>query len=185
MATNGITLITPTSVAVTGAGSSATINAGGSVTFATAATLSLNGVFSSLYDNYVIDCRLKTDKGSKEDIRIRMRLSGTDNTTASSYVSQRLRADSTTVNGARTTADYGLIMNTETDVNAEGFTGYVYGPSLAQPTAWRCVVVNADSSAGIDDYAGTHNQSTAYDGFTCIYSPTHFTGLIKVYGLVQ
>jgi hypothetical protein len=183
---NAMMLIKPSSVNVTGSGSSATINDSGSVTFTSCQSFSLNGVFSSTYDNYIIDCRLVSSKTGKEDVALRMRLSGTDDTTASSYVSQRLRSDDSTVSGARITNTYGLIISTEKDVQAEGFTAYVYGPGLAQPTAWRSVTVNGDSGAGIDDYASTHNQSTPYDGFTVApIGGFNVTGLIKVYGLRQ
>jgi len=186
MATNGIRLITPTSVNNTGG--TATINAGGSVTFSgLLEKVSLNGVFTSTYDNYIINVRLSTNKTSKNNLRVLWRLAGTDNTTLSSYVSQMLRADATTVSGARTTANFGIIGAFETDSSLkEGFTAYVYGPGLAQPTAWRSVTVSADTSAGVDDFAGTHNQSTAYDGFTLDSGANfEFEGLIKVYGLVQ
>jgi len=188
MATNGLVLIKPSTVDKTGASSTATINTGGSVTFSLCETLSLNGVFSSAYDNYIIDMRFTTAKTSKNPLTIRLRLSGQDNSTASSYVSQLLRADATTVSGSRTTADYGLVGGYETDVAGEGLEIFVYGPALAQPTAWRGVGVNADTSAGIDDYAGTHNQSTGYDGLTVrggVDGSDAVSGLIKVYGLVK
>lgn len=183
MATNGIRLITPTSVAVTGGGSSATINAGGSVTFATAATLSLNGVFSSLYDNYIIDVRNVSNENGR-GILMRMRASGSDNSTANSYVYQILDANSTTVSGARTTSNIAVVGGND-DSQRAGTTLYLYGPHLTQPTAGRSVTVDGFNSAYIIDCAFTHNQSTAYDGFTFSIAAGSFTGLVKVYGLVQ
>jgi len=182
MATNGIRLITPTSVAKTGASSTATINAGGSVTFALCATLSLNGVFTSTYDNYIIDIRC-VDDGTKQ-LRIRMRLAGTDNSTASSYVDQRLRASSTSVSGTRTTANIANIFDNSA-TQRSGLQLFMYGPGLAQPTAGRTVTAGGTSSAEISDHAWTHNQSTAYDGCSLIMASGTFSGLVKVYGLVQ
>jgi hypothetical protein len=183
MATNGITLITPTSVAVTGAGSSATINAGGSVTFATAETLSLNGVFTSLYDNYIIDMRF-SHLTTNSNITYRLRAAGTD-ATGSNYTYQLLQAASTTVSGSRATLGDGYIAD-GSNSQRSGFTAYFYGPSLAQPTAARSVTVSGRSDAQIVDWASTHSLSTAYDGFT-IYPQQAggMSGLIKVYGLVQ
>lgn len=182
MATNGIVLIKPSSVAKTGASSTATINAGGSVTFGLCDTLSLNDVFSSAYDNYIIDIR---HTGSNDTyVRMRFRLSGTDNSTANSYVVQKLEGSSTTVAGSRTTS-------TETYAaypsNAQrgGDQIFLYGPALAQPTAGRSVNVSGYLSATITDFAWTHNQSTAYDGLTIYPGAGTFTGLIKVYGLVK
>lgn len=192
MATNGLVLITPTSTTVDGTGASATIGARGSVTFTSCTSLSLNGVFSSTYDNYIINLRYNSTKTSKAAITFRLRLTGIDNQTASAYVSQLLRADSTTVSGSRTTAAWGIVGAYETDqvdgVSVrEGLDLFVYGPNLAQATAWRSVTVNGDTGAGIDDYAGTHNQATGYDGFTILGNEggDPLTGFIKVYGLVK
>ena len=181
MATNGIRLITPSSVAVTGAGSSATINAGGSVTFSTAATLSLNGVFSSTYDNYMI--AMRGVETTNNNVSIRMRATGTD-ATGTDYVYQQLFASSTTVSGQRQTAQSGAWTSYLATAQRSGNTIYVYGPNLAQPTAGRLVNAAGLSNAAIVDYAWTHSLSTAYDGFT-LFGMTSATGLIKVYGLVQ
>jgi len=180
MAANGIVLITPTSIAHSSG--SASINAGGSVTFSGVTSLSLNGVFSSLYDNYIIDIRC-VDDGTKQ-LRIRMRLAGTDNSTASSYVDQRLRASSTSVSGTRTTSNIANIFDNSA-TQRSGLQLFMYGPALAQPTAGRTVTVGGASSAEIADHAWTHNQSTAYDGCSLIMASGTFTGLVKVYGLVQ
>jgi hypothetical protein len=180
MAVNGLELITPTSIVVTGSGSSATINAGGSVTFTTAATLSLNGVFTSDYDNYVIDMR---GSGTTEaNTQIRLRLAGTDSSTGYTY--QQLFADATSVTGSRftSTAPFSGYISA---VQRSGDNIYIYGPALAQPTAGRNVNAAGRSSAAIVDYAWTHSVSTAYDGLTLFPQAGSSTGLIKVYGLAQ
>lgn len=178
---NGMILVTPSSVNHTG--TSATINASGSVSFTACSVLSLNGVFSSAYDNYIIDVRHTAS--STTQLFYRLRASGADNSTANSYVYQYIQADGATVNGARTTADAGWC-GYGGSTQREGHQIFVYGPNLAQPTALRSVSALGLSSARILDNASTHNQSTAYDGIT-IYpnSPQTWSGLIKVYGLRQ
>lgn len=174
-------LIEPTSIAYTG--TSASINTNGSVSFTACSSLSLNGVFTSDYDNYTIVMRhLSTLNGST--IRARLRASGTDNTTASSYVDQFVDADSTTVSGARTTRDYWAFVPAD-DSQRSGTVANIYGPYLAQPTAFRTVSASGYSNAWLVDYAGTHNQSTAYDGITLYQASGSFTGLIAVYGMRQ
>jgi len=180
MTINGIELITPSSINF--AGTSATINAGGSVTFTAVTSLSLNGVFSSAYDNYIIDMRHVASSASAA-IQLRWR-TGTDNSTANSYVRQQLDASSTTVFGLRSTENVTRITITES-ARRDGTQIFVYGPNLVQPTAYRSVTVWADGGAAITDFAGTHNQSVAYTGFTLFPASGSFTGLIKVYGLVQ
>jgi hypothetical protein len=182
MATNGIVLLTPSSVAVTGGGSSATINTNGSVTFSACASLSLNDVFSSTYDNYVIDVRAVGT--TLAVFEYRLRASGTDNTTINSYTHQYLFGSNTTVQGLRVTTNSAQVLPVSA-TQRDGSTIYCYGPALAQPTAVRSVTAYGEDGARIFDLASTHNQSTAYDGFTLFHGSQSFTGLIKVYGLVQ
>lgn len=188
MAINGLVVMTPTSVAKTGGSSTATINADGSVTFGACATLSLNGVFTSAYDNYMIVVRMSNPGPSgAADAYIRLRASGTDNSTASSYVRQLIQANGTAVSGARATSDIALIatnFNSETQRN--GLSLYLFGPYLAQPTAGRSITVSSASSAYIGETAFTHNQSAAYDGITFSLQATYnMSGLVTVFGFNQ
>jgi hypothetical protein len=182
MAVNGIDLIIPTSIAHTSG--SASINAGGSVTFTGVTALSLNGVFSSTYDNYVIDMRHSAS--TTVNPRIRMRTAGTDNSTTNSYVFQRILANGTSVSGERVTGNNAFIGGA-TSTQRDGLDLFVYGPNLAQPTAMRSVTVYGFTAAAMFDCAVTHNQSVSYDGFSILNdgSGATFTGLIKVYGLVK
>jgi len=183
MAVNGLELITPTSIAVTGSGSSATINAGGSVTFATAATLSLNGVFSSTYDNYIVDMRTTRAGSGTEGHEMRLRVGGVD-ASGGNYTRQLLLSEGTLILGDRSATTQGRI-GISTAVGPLGFQVFIYGPSLAQPTAWRSVTSTDRNTRDISEYVVTHNVSTAYDGLTLFPTAGSFTGLIKVYGLAQ
>lgn len=185
MPINGLVTMTPTSIASTGTGNSSSINTNGSVTFSTCATLSLNGVFTSSYDNYMLVVRhTHSTSSAGVALQFRLRASGTDNSTASSYVSQLLESNGTTLTALRGTTTFGYISLT-TNVQREGATTYLFGPQLAQATAWRSVAVYGVSSAGMYDVGGTHNQATAYDGIT-IYPPSgSITGLVTVYGFNQ
>ena len=178
---NGLELIKPTSIASTGTGNSSSINTNGSVTFSSCATLSLNGVFSSTYDNYMIVLRFTNASGTTT-LQYRLRASGTDNSTASSYVTQELTADSTSVLGGRYTANLAYF-GTAYATQRSGLVMNVYGPFLAQPTASRSVTVGDSSSAYFYDAAHTHNQSTSYDGLTVLLSAGTISGLVCVYGM--
>lgn len=184
---NGIKICKPTgspAIVVAGSGSqTAAIVGQGSVEFANATSLSLNGVFTSAYDNYMIVMR---HKGSTlQAVWARMRASEIDNTTANSYTMQRILATSTTVSGERSTTNLAFAAAASA-TQQDGFTMYLYGPNLAQPTAARSVTVYGEDSARIFDCAWTHNQSTAYDGITLAMNLSgSFSGLISVYGLVN
>lgn len=177
---SGMILMRPTSIVVAGVGATASIGVNGSVTFTSATSLSLNGVFTSAYDNYMVVMRSNTSTTS--NYQVRLRVSGTDNSTASSYTYQYIQASSTTVVAGRTTTNFGYI-NAGANTQRDGTTVYFYGPNLAQPTAFRSVTMYDANSAVIFDMANTHNQSTAYDGFTLFTDIGTATGLISVYGL--
>lgn len=179
----GMVLITPTSIASTGTGNSSSIGANGSVTFSTCVTLSLNGVFTSLYDNYMVTIRLRNDGGNFANLSFRLRANGTDDATASSYIYQRIEVDSTTIAGVRTTGDSTFFANSGTS-NRDGAQAFIFGPALAQPTATRTITMTGRDGGRIYDSAFTHNQSTAYDGFSIFPTGGSIEGLISVYGLV-
>jgi len=182
----GLTLITPSSVAATGAGSSASVSASGKVTFTTAVTLTVNGAFTASYDNYLIVTRMvqTVSQPTFGSLYLQVTTSGTAAT--SGYTSQRLRATSTTVQGSRFSSAaaqigeiYGGLQN--------GLHVYFYGPYLSQPTALRSISASAKDTATIADYAATHSTSTSYDGFRLTDDGVGraFTGTLTIYGLSQ
>ena len=177
----GMVLMSPTSINYTG--TSASIGANGSVTFTGCSNISLNGVFNTDYDNYVIVYR--NASGDNRVSNLRLRASGTDNSTASSYVRQLVQAYQTSTGASRTTDNtFGQMMLSYSAVAQAGMTINMYGPFLAQPTAMRSVSAESGTFAYIEDNACTHNQSTSYDGFSIYTSASTTSGVISVYGLV-
>jgi hypothetical protein len=175
----GLTLITPSSVAGSGVSLS-----GAKVVFTAATTISINGVFSATHDNYLMVMRHHWPASTSEGLYGRLRAGGSDNSTASSYVYQQLYVDNTTVGGARTTTNQWRISDVAT-AQRSGTHFWFYGPALAQPTAFRSVCVTGRSNAFIDDIAGTHNQSTSYDGITMTVNSSSLDGSLTIYGLSQ
>lgn len=179
----GMVLVEPTSVSVTGPGATATYASSvGSVSFTGCEGLSINGVFTSAYNNYMVIFRATSNSSSTASMRLRA--NGTDSI-ASSYTFQQLRANSTTVSSSRTIDT--TYTNSLVSYSTEriGSTISLYGPFLAQPTALRTVSAGDNGGAEIEDYAATHAVSSSYDGFS-IYGglSTYWTGLVSVYGLV-
>jgi hypothetical protein len=171
-------LVAPSSV--TFSGTSADIVGNGSVDFSAVSSLSLNGVFSADYDNYMIVLR---QLGSLQaNMQIRLRASGTD-ATGSDYTRQYVFADGTSVSGARTSSsNLALLAGVDASLRTGNAT-YIYGPNLSQPTAARDVSARAYLEATILDYAWTHSLSTSYDGATFSPSSGNITGNVAVYGL--
>ena len=178
--TNGLELIKPTSIVSTGSGNSSSISANGSVSFSSCNTVSLNGVFSSTYENYMIVCREKAVSTAGYSLTIRLRAAGTDNSTASSYTYQRAYINSGTITAVRSSWDQAFLY--DTSGSNSGFVGYFYGPFIAQPTSMR--FTPAPGYLGtMSDTAVTHNQSVSYDGFTLIIPTTTVAGRVAIYGM--
>jgi len=174
----GFVPVVPTSVAV-GSGTG-TANALGQVTFTTVSSVSLNGVFTSAYKNYGIVISLVTS-GAATDIYMRLRASGTDNSTASSYVNQVVYGTGATLSTQRDTLTQWSIINqtTSTTVSANNLT--LFQPQLATATGILGMGLSAQSAAYSWDSHGTHNQTVAYDGFTLIAQTGTTTGTVSVY----
>ena len=174
---DGLVSMTPTSIAHSG--TSATINSDGGVDFSAVTSLSLNGVFTSDYDNYlvVVEC---VASNSDERLRYRLRAAGTD-ASGSNYTIQVLVAATVNVNGSRSTETSGAV-NSISSSNRSGDMIHVYGPAIAQPTAIRNTGADGLSGATIVDRASTHSLSTSYDGITFFPSAGSFTGLVHVFG---
>jgi hypothetical protein len=175
----GLKLIVPSSVA----GSGVSVSASGKVTFTAATSVSVNGCFTSTYDNYLIVCRGSITT-SGQGIYFRYRLSGTD-ASGANYTQQYLEAESTSVTSSRSSSQTAGRATGWNNASQQGFHWYMYGPALAQPSAWRSVSINSYLSATIADYAGTHSLSTAYDGFTMYPTGNNITGALCIYGLSQ
>jgi hypothetical protein len=179
MSKNGLILLKPTSIAYTG--TSATVSANGSVSFSAISSLSLNGVFSADYDNYMVVFRASNN--STTTVAARLRSAGTDNSTGSSYVREALRVLGSSLSGQRATGNYWDIFVVGYATQRVGAVGYLYGPYLSQPTAFRTVGAYDYLGASMYDSAGTHSQSDSYDGITLLPNAGSFTGRVAVYGM--
>lgn len=185
---NGLKICRPTgspAIVVTGSGSqTASIVGQGSVQFANATSLSLNNIFSSEYSNYILTINLRSNT-QNADVFGRLRLSGTDNSGAN-YTVQELSSNGTAVTGVRLSSQTSMtVCTTDNRTERGGATCYIYGPNLAQPTAFRTVGLRTDSGAWVQHRASTHSLSTAYDGITLTASGGSLTGSVTVYGLVD
>jgi hypothetical protein len=181
MPVQGLHLITPTSIVSSGSGNSSSIGANGAVTFSSCVELSLNGVFSSTYDNYQIVIRMSQSSAATDPL-FYYRANGTDDATFNSYTYQELTATGTSVSGYRGTASFGFLIDSNNTLRG-GAVMFVYGPYLTQPTVSRSLGVGTTSSAVAHDVANSHSQSTAYDGITFRAQTGNISGLLTVYGM--
>ena len=168
-----------TDYTITHAGTSATLT-NGQVTFTAVTSLSLNGVFSAGFDNYVISIR---HVGSSYDgVRMRLRAAGSD-ASGSDYTRQELQANGSSVSANRLGSLNIAPTFSTSSTQRSGTTVMMYGPALAQPTASRTIEALGESGGYIYDIAWTHSLSTAYDGVTIFPASANITGALQVYGV--
>jgi hypothetical protein len=177
----GMDQMIPTSVTVSGVGSSGSVSATGRVTFTTAATISVNGCFTSDFTNYLMVMDYDAS-GNDIEATLRLRVGGVDNSTANSYIFQTVTANATAVSGARTTTT-SWRMALGDDDHTNGTTMIFYRPALADTTSYFTMETGSYLGGYLRVAAGTHNQNTAYDGFTVIPASGSYTGKLNVYGL--
>ena len=179
----GLPIATPTSTANTGG--TVTIESNGVVSITGSCTsVSLNGVFTSTYKNYLVQFYSLTASAQTAP-RLRLRASGTDNTTASSY--QRQWAIFTNVANSYQASDNHWELPDIYATYNSAYTMYFYEPQVAVRTAIVGQHTTHDGSGARSSASGLHHtQSVAYDGFTfyTIAGP-NFSGFVVVYGLTS
>ena len=179
---DGLILATPSSVSYTG--TSATINANGAVDFSGITGLTLNGVFTSTYDNYRIVMSSKASSGNNIAVWARVASGGTTDG-SNNYYTEVIDIGGTTLGSRKDTSTvWTLFGASHTELN--GITAHMYKPAIAAPTSFRLVHTSSYLGATINESAGVHNVSTSYDGFA-IYpagGPT-LSGTIAIYGYNQ
>jgi len=176
--TNGLVVMTPTSISYSG--TSASINVDGSVDFSALTNLTLNGVFTGDYDNYMVSMK---QLGNTTGQRTQMKFTNSGTPQSSTYTVEFLNADGATVSAGRQTI-YGRFAN-QIQTLWSGVTVYIFGPYLLQPTAWRTVDMYADSGARIVDASGTYPDSASHDGMYLVTSSGTVTGKLTVFGFNQ
>ena len=176
-ADSGLQIVSPTSIANSGGSASAS---GGQVSFTGVNTISLNGVFSSSFENYllVVSASGSTDNNAL----IRFRSAGADNTSAS-YGHQRLIVDGSTVSGSRSTGQSNSVWG-NISTSGIGINHILIGSPFdsGKPTFGRSATNSPYLGVFIQDSAFTFASNTSFDGFTLYNTSGTITGTIRVYG---
>jgi hypothetical protein len=176
----GLRMVVPTSVAV-GSGSGS-VDANGAVTFSGASSVSLNGCFTSAYDNYRIIWNV--DSGSSTgaaNVYYRLGTSGTANS-ASNYYSVGVYSDGTVGNVNQAATNYGWLYG-----GPAAETGQRSGFMDIQ-NPFKTLRTIGQIFSGSGDYARYWNLSTIFSNttsftdFLIIPSANNITGTIRVYG---
>jgi hypothetical protein len=170
--TPGLSLITPTTIANSGGTASLS---GGAVTLSGVSSVSLNGVFSASYAQYVVKF-YGTTSATNTTVNFRLRASGTD-ATGSNYNYQNWYFQGASGNG-------GAGSNTSMRISTSSTTDGIVQLELANPfaTAVTNLFGTGGYYGGVDMNAGYHTLSTSYDGCTLFPGSGTFSGTIRVFG---
>lgn len=172
-------LIVPTSVTYTG--TSATINADGSVSTVAVSDLDINGVFTSTYDFYEIVIVGQTTVGAYARIDMQWTNSGTPDT-SSNYNYQRIRVSNTAATGDRANNDsQGSLGFLDAD-DYSILWGYVANPYLAKSSYAVWLSGWTRDLAEMYEYQIRTDTTTSYDGIRIVPFGDSITSLISVYG---
>lgn len=150
--------------------------------FTTATSVTCDSVFSSTYQNYVINVRYITSLTT--DFFFRLRASGTS--AATNYNYRMLLIDSGGVGGSGSTSQtsfYGGGNTNGTFYSHVQFT--LFGPALAEATT--ILGINNQNAGAYTTplsrmFQGAHSTATSYDGFELLIGTGTITGNYSVYG---
>ena len=180
----GMKMVVPTSVAV-GSGTGA-VDTNGAVTFSGASSISLNGCFTSAYDNYLWVVNVSTNSADTQ-VRLRVRASGTDLTgSVYNWAYSRYRSSGTNI-GTGAAAETGIQLG-ELESTFNGRAAYkidFISPNLLDKTKTLFQGVDSDAANNYASAAGggVVNNDLAYDSATIFLNTGTFGGTIRVYGM--
>jgi len=180
----GLNQIIPSSVSV-GSGT-ASVGANGKITLTGVGTnISINGVFSSTYTNYHIVYDL-ISASSHTALNMRLRVSGTDNTTATSYkvggLDSSIPFAVSGLTSQTSDSDKFSKLGWVGSVSINGGVFDIFQPFIAAKTTY--VGSHFGNAAGDWYYSaggGSHTEATSYDGFSLLTTQS-LTGAIYIYG---
>jgi hypothetical protein len=174
---SGLNLVTPTSIANTGGSATAT---GGSISFSGVSSISVNGVFTSTYQNYRV--LITTDDASSAALTIRLRAAGSDNSTSNYYN----MSDGLNALGVPEMKGTGSSFSIGYSGGTSGYSGdftYSRPQQTARTYAHGTAVSNNSVFNSITGWriGSWFDGTTSFDGFTLISSAA-LTGTIRVFG---
>ncbi len=176
----GLTLITPTSIAVTGGSATSSISSTGKISLTSATAVKVNGCFSSSYDNYKIIIAGTNTSTSVAGCSIKFVKNGTES--SSNYFYTYIYA---TNSGGPSRSYAGSASQWSSGALGDYFSSNVY--EIIEPfvSASRTnyfsnytAVASTNNEMGIVN--GFHTITDSYDGFS--WSGGTFTGSLSIYG---
>ena len=175
----GLVPVVPTSVDV-GSGTRSFDATTGTVTFSAASSVSLNGIFTATYANYMIVNTVLCATGGVYGT-FRMRAAGTDVSTSTYKYGQSY------LNATAAGFEVGSASATNMQITTLGTSSgqiiiYINSPFLAVETG---LFANAQGNTTFTAAFGQQTGSTSFDGFTFGSASSTITGKLTVFGIKQ
>jgi len=173
---SALTLVTATSTANTGG---TVTSSNGRVTVAGSSSVSLNGVFTSTYHNYVILVdTLEAAAVGPNNINLRLRAASSDTSSSTYYAGQIYGTYAGTAGGSANNgvAQFPIVGLKTTKQQMAKIE--VFSPQAATITTIHSIGVSNDAQS---NFAGYQDGATQYDGFTLFMATSNFSGNITVY----
>jgi hypothetical protein len=164
-------------------------------TFSAVSSQSFNDVFSSTYDNYRIIWNNDATVNSGAQINMRMRVSGSDNSSANYNFSLFYQNPFTlnTVSSARTNSDNsgsvtsGYFGRIDNDGNTSHTVIDMHNPFNTLKTTYQGLSVFSDGASTLFQgfLQGSLTVTTSYTGFSLLAGSGNFGGVVSIYGYAK
>ena len=155
-------------------------------TFTTSSAVNVNNCFSATYKNYLILGSI-TSNSTQVNVGIRMRASGTDNTT-SDYDRSSISNFSANLTGGNSLnqSSWTEVISTYASSTGNNFRIEMFNPFATENTTGFATSTSFDSSNNNQQLVGLDKPvTTSFDGFSLIANTGTITGYYKVYGLAD
>ena len=172
----GLWIMTPTSVS----GSGSSITQVGQVTLSSCAAVTMNGIFTADFENYVLVARLSFTGG---DTTMQLTASGTAVTSNYNYSQLQAYAGAGVTTTRTASAANHVLMSNGGGVY-QSATVDIFAPQLAAATLFQVSNLRNDGSYATPAnylWFGNNSNTTSYDGLK-ITGGGNMTGTISVYG---
>lgn len=151
-------------------------------TFSSAASVSVDNVFTTSYDNYRILFNITAASATSTGLRWYGRTSGSDVT--ATYVHQIIAAENVTITGGRFTNSQFAQTSTSYPAFTQGAMD-LFSPKLANKTVWETsnfYITNAGLPFRLS-YGGYFDGNNSFDGIKLFPESGTFSGTMRIYGL--
>jgi hypothetical protein len=148
--------------------------------FSAVASQSINDVFSTTYNNYLIS--FDYVNSLEDNLRMRMRVSGADNSSANyGYARFNFRAGGSSTSGGHTETDW--IVGGAGNARKANASINLFSPFLTTNTTYNSLSANSNGTFAYGDvFAGNMSVTTSYTGFTFYVGSGTTTGTVNIFG---